>query len=93
MSDEGNDQLYDLVLIENLLKSKGKKKWLKKHEANYAMLCVYSSGYSIHKVVWCGGRLQRNGDGATWSQSGGPFQLLLSPFHHEDGSYASRPGS
>lgn len=54
-------------------------------------VCLYSSGYSIDKVVWCRGRLQCDGDGAAWSQSGGPFQLLLPKVQPKDCPAFGRP--
>lgn len=53
--------------------------------------CVCSSGYSVDKVVRCRGRLQRDGDGAAWTQSGGPFQLLLPEVQPKDRPAFGRP--
>lgn len=47
-------------------------------------VCLYSSGNSINKVVWCRGRLQRDGNGAAGSQSRGPVQLLLPEVQPKD---------
>lgn len=42
-------------------------------------------------MVWRGGRLQRDGNGAAWPQSGGPFQLLLPEVQPEDRPAPGRP--
>lgn len=55
------------------------------HQTSLSLLC--------HQVVWPREGLQCPSHGPAWTQSGGPVQLLLSPFHHEDGPHASRPGS
>lgn len=55
-------------------------------------VCVVCfSGHSINKVVWCRGRLQCDGNGAAWSQSGGPFQLLLQEVQLKDCPAFGRP--
>ncbi len=59
--------------------------------ADCVCVCLYSSGYSINKVVRCRGRLQRDGNGAAWSQSGGPFQLLLPEVQPKDCPAFGRP--
>lgn len=57
---------------------------MKQPYTQFVCICVYSSGHPIDKVVWCRGRLQRDGNGAAWPQSGGPFQLLLPEVQPKD---------
>lgn len=52
---------------------------------------MYSSGHTINKVVRRRGRLQRDGNGAAWSQSGGSFQLLLPEVQPKDCPAFGRP--
>lgn len=54
-------------------------------------VCLHPSGYPIDKVVRSRGGLQRDGDGVTGPQSGGPVQLLFPQVQPEDCPATGRP--
>ena len=52
--------------------------------------CAPASWHPAGAVVWCGGGLQRHGDGTSRPQLGRPLQLLLAQIQRQNGPFVSR---